>query len=72
MILNRQHLDQRMPVGIQEAEVLRIKNAAANEVLFTHHGTLDDVSATLLFMSGVRYLERYDPNTRKVEAYKAE
>lgn len=72
MILNQRHLDQRMPLGVQASEIQRIKDAAVNEVLFTGHGTLDDVSATLLFKSGIRYLERYFPDTRLVEAFRAE
>lgn len=72
MILHQQHLDQQMPLGIQEAEIQRIQCADVNEVLFTGHYVLDDVSATLLFKSGVRYLERFFPDTKKVEAFKAE
>lgn len=58
MILNTEHLNQRMSVDVQQQEIARIQNAEKGSVLFTATTKQNtDVIDTLLHKSGVSYYE---------------
>ena len=56
MILNQEHLNQRMSVDNQKKEIQRIKNAAPRTVLYTVSTCSNtDVIETLFHRAGVMY-----------------
>lgn len=70
MILNQNHLDQRMSVDVQQQELDRISQASEGDVLFTAFANPNESIDTLLHMSGISYITLYFPETRTIQYVK--